>query len=68
MRILAILVVLLPTLCFAQGNQVDCKPLDPRASLSKATETKVGASVQTLYKIAQAGGQVDLKAKEEINL
>ena len=46
--------------------QVDCSKLDPRAFVSREMEGKVKASVDTLYKIAKAGGSVEGKIKDEI--
>ncbi len=47
--------------------QVDCSKLDPRASLSTEKEGEIKGSVDTLYKIAKAGGSVRAKVKEDIN-
>lgn len=46
--------------------QVDCSQLDPRASVSKEMEGKVKLSVDTLYKIAKAGGSIEGRVKDEI--
>ncbi len=51
---------------FLMGQQIDCSPLDPRASISKEKEGKVQASVDTLYRIAKVGGSLEGKMKEEI--
>ena len=53
-------------LCVSVMAQVDCSLLDPRASVSIEKEGEVKASVDTLYKIAKAGGSVKGKAREEI--
>jgi len=66
MWVVVLLILMVPTSAFSQSNQMDCAPLDPRISISKVTEAKVKASVGTVYKIAQAGGQVERRAKEEI--
>jgi hypothetical protein len=46
--------------------QVDCSQLDPRASMSREMEGKLKISVDTLYKIAKAGGSIEGKIKDEI--
>lgn len=46
--------------------EVDCSPLDPRASIAAEKEAKVQVSVNTLFKIAKAGGSVEGKLREEI--
>lgn len=46
--------------------QVDCSPLDPRASISKEQEVKVNGAVDTLFKIAKAQGTVEGKLQEQI--
>jgi len=46
--------------------EVDCSLLDPRASISAEKEAKVQASVNTLFKIAKAGGGVEGKLKQDI--
>jgi hypothetical protein len=46
--------------------EVDCSLLDPRASVSTEKEGKITASVNTLFKIAKAGGSVDGKIRNEI--
>jgi hypothetical protein len=54
---------------FASGiaiAQVDCSPLDPRASISKEQEGKVNGAVDTLFKIAKAQGTLEGKLKEQI--
>jgi hypothetical protein len=51
---------------FGQYIGMKCEPLDPRAKIAKETETKISASVKTVLKVAQAGGEVERKAKEEI--
>jgi hypothetical protein len=55
---------------FALNNsaiaQVDCSQLDPRASMSREMEGKLKVSVDTLYKIAKAGGSIEGKIKDEI--
>jgi hypothetical protein len=61
-----LLVLLIPSSVFAQLSRINCEPLDPRAKIAKETETKINASVRTVYKIAQAGGEIERKAKEEI--
>ena len=48
------------------AQQVDCSQLDPRASVSKEREGKVQATVNTLFKIARAGGSVEGKMRDEI--
>lgn len=45
---------------------VDCSPLDPRASLSKEREGKISTSVNTVYKLAKVGISIDGKLKDEI--
>lgn len=45
---------------------MDCSPLDPRASVSTEKEGKIKASVNTLYRIAKANGSIDGKIKNEI--
>jgi len=47
--------------------EVDCSMLDPRSSVSTEKEGKINASVNTLYKIAKAGGSVEGRMKEEIH-
>jgi tetratricopeptide (TPR) repeat protein len=54
---------IIPEVVFAQ---VDCSVLDPRASVSKEQEGKISGSLNTLYKIAKAGGSLEAKVKEEI--
>lgn len=46
--------------------QVDCAILDPRDSVSQSQTGKITASVDTLYKIAKAGGSIEGKTKKEI--
>ncbi len=46
--------------------QIDCSPLDPRASVSKEVDGRVKATVNTLFKILKAGGAVEGKVKEEV--
>ncbi len=67
-RIIFSLVLLLgieiaPQTIFAQA---DCSLLDPRASVSKEREGKISGSVDTLFRIAKAGGSMEGKVKEEI--
>jgi hypothetical protein len=57
---------MVPGFAFSQVSTMKCEPLDPRANISKETETKINASVKTVLKIVQAGGEVQKKAKEEI--
>jgi hypothetical protein len=54
----------LSTACFCA--QMDCSPLDPRASVTTEKEGEIKASVNTLYKIARVGGSVKGKMREEI--
>jgi hypothetical protein len=61
-----LLVFLIPSSAFAQYSSMNCEPLDPRAKIAKETETRINASVKTVLKVAQAGGEVERKAKEEI--
>jgi hypothetical protein len=58
--------LILTTVSFATGVQVDCTQLDPRPSVSTEKEGKIQASVNTLYKIAKAGGSVEGRVKKEI--
>jgi hypothetical protein len=53
-------------IAFVMAQQIDCSPLDPRASISKEMEGKVQASVNTLYRIAKVSGSLEAKMKEEI--
>lgn len=46
--------------------QVDCSLLDPRHSISKEKEGKITGSVETLYRIAKAGGNIEGRLHEEI--
>lgn len=46
--------------------KVDCSPLDPREKVSKEKDAQISASVNTLFKIAKAQGQVKGKIKDEI--
>lgn len=46
---------------------VDCTKLDPRASVATSHEGKVSATVETLYKIAKAGGAVEGKVRNEVD-
>jgi hypothetical protein len=48
------------------SNKVDCSPLDPREKVSKEKEAQISASVNTLFKIAKAHGEVKGKIKDEI--
>src|SRR5437870_12817102 len=66
MWIVILFVFLAPTLAFGQFKQINCAVLDPRISTTKDTEAKVKASVTTVLKVAQAGGEVERRAKEEI--
>ena len=63
--LLMLLAIFGPT-AFLMAQPIDCSPLDPRASISKEKEGKVEASVDTLFKIAKAGGGLEGKIKEEI--
>ena len=47
--------------------QMDCSKLDPRASVSSEIEGKIAGSVNTLYKIAKAGGSIQGKLKDDIH-
>ena len=47
-------------------TQVDCSVLDPRISIAKEREGKISGSVDTLYKIAKAGGSIEGRMKDEI--
>ncbi|MBB4012603.1 PEP-CTERM sorting domain-containing protein [Niveibacterium umoris] len=58
-----IAIVLIPQLTAAQ---VDCSLLDPRQSVSKEKEAKITGSVETLFKVAKAGGNVEGRLTEEI--
>ena len=66
MLIVLLLSLLIPSWASGQYSGMKCEPLDPRARIAKETETKINASVKTVFKIAQAGGEVERKAKEEI--
>jgi hypothetical protein len=46
--------------------QVDCAKLDPRVSVSNERNVQIKGSVETLLKIAKAGGSVESKATEQI--
>jgi hypothetical protein len=61
-----LLMLLLPISASSQSSEMNCAPLDPRISITKEAEAKVQASVKTVYKIAQGGGQVEVRAKQEI--
>lgn len=47
--------------------EVDCSLLDPRATVSTEKEGKISASVNTLFKIAKAGSNVEGRIKDEIH-
>jgi hypothetical protein len=55
-----------PSSAFGQHSGMNCEPLDPRVKIAKETETRISASVKTVLKVAQAGGEVERKAKEEM--
>lgn len=67
-KIVAMLVIILGAgfVPYTVMAQVDCSVLDPRASVSKEREGKIIGSVDTLYRIAKAGGSMEGKVKEEI--
>jgi hypothetical protein len=56
----------IPSIAFGQLSAINCERLDPRTRVSNETETKINASVKTVLKVAQAGGEIQRKAKEEI--
>jgi hypothetical protein len=58
--------LIVPSVAFSQSSQINCDPLDPRVSITKEAEAKLQASVSTVYKIAQAGGQIERRTKDEI--
>lgn len=66
MWILLIFIVIIPDLALSQSTQIDCKPLDPRESISRDYDTKIQASVKTVFKVAEAKGEVERKTKEAI--
>ena len=49
-------------------GEFNCAFLDPRASVSQTKEGKIEASVDTLYKVAKAGGSIEGKVKNEIEI
>jgi hypothetical protein len=63
---IVLFLVFIPSYAFGQLSAMNCERLDPRASISSETETRISASVKTVLKVAQAGGEVQRKAKEEI--
>ena len=66
MWIVLVLALLIPSSAFGQHSGMNCEPLDPRVKIAKETETRISASVKTVLKVAQAGGEVERKAKEEM--
>jgi hypothetical protein len=63
--VLVMAAIVMPT-TFVKA-EVDCSLLDPRSSVSTEKEGKISASVDTLYKIAKAGGSVEGRMKDEIH-
>ncbi|MFO1433563.1 MAG: hypothetical protein U1F76_26290 [Candidatus Competibacteraceae bacterium] len=60
-----LLILLVCSAEVSAGQQMDCTPLDPRQTISASTSAKVEGSVDTLYKIVKAGGQVETNLKRE---
>lgn len=46
--------------------QVDCKPLDPRDSVTTEREGTLRGSIDTFYKVAKAEGNLEAKVKDKI--
>ena len=63
---IVLFLLFIPSITFGQLSTINCERLDPRTRVSSETETKINASVKTVLKVAQAGGEIQRKAKEEI--
>lgn len=63
--IMALMIVTSIKTSFA-SNKVDCSLLDPREKVSREKDAQINASVNTLFKIAKAQGEVKGKIKDEI--
>lgn len=49
------------------GATFDCSPLDPRAKVSSDKEGSISVAAQTLFKVANANGNVSGRIKSEID-